>query len=293
MRHAILPLATLLLTPAVRAQYGSFDADAIKAAQSTTTLVVLDAGDSPYNRAIMDAVKAHWKFTADVDFITVNDLATQPLTADRTYLVKTLRNDPEKYTGTFLTLARGWKQKKGEALELTENAVVNLPNSQDLAFLQIDAAGMDAKGTSGYLHVYVKCLQDYLKQVGAGRITDKATADRLYAGRNRLVRDELELRLAKEHLDKSLPDAAAVKASYTHSHQVVDLQELSSTAARGDGGVAISDVLLTGDHKNKHCFKRVFKASSGELMYLRDDAALYGKKEGLLDEDLKTIERAR
>ena len=53
-----------------------------------------------------------------------------------------LRNDPEKFTGTFLTLMRGWKQKKGEVLEVTKNTIINLPPSQDVPFLQIDPAGM-------------------------------------------------------------------------------------------------------------------------------------------------------
>ncbi|MBV6406133.1 MAG: hypothetical protein IT228_05270 [Flavobacteriales bacterium] len=293
MRSLPLNLLFALAALPAAAQYGTFDANAVKDASTTTTLVVLDAGDSPYNRALMDAVKAHWTFTKSVDFITVNDLATQPLGTDKTYLVKTLRNDPEKYTGTFLTLMRGWKQKKGEVLEVTDNAIVNMPPSQDIAFLQIDPAGMAANGTAAFLNLYLKAMQDYLKQVSTGKITDKATADRLYAGRNRLVRDELDLWIAKEHLDKSLADAAAVKAEYTHKAQVMDLMQLNAAVAKGEGGVAVTDVLLTGEHKNKHCFKRVFKVSTGELMYLRDDAAIFGKKEGFIAEDLKTIERAR
>ena len=50
---------------------------------------------------------------------------------------------------------------------------------------------------------------------------------------------------------------------------------------------------MTGEYKNKHCFKRVFNAGTGELMYQSDDAALYRKKEGFIEVDLKNIERAR
>lgn len=290
----ILPtlLASSLLL-SVHAQYGTFDANAVKAAKGQALVVVLDAGDSPYNRTITDAVKAHWKFNSEMDFITVNDLATQPLSPDRVYLLKTMRNDPQKFTGTFLTLAQGWKQKKGEALEVNDNAVVNLPNSQDLAYIQIDPIVMAESNTVGFIHAYVKHLQDYLKQVSSGKITDRATADRLYQSRQRLMRDNSELWIGQEHLDKSLPDAAAVKAHYTKATQVSQVAELAGMAAEGRSGVAITDVVLTGDHKTKHCFKRVFSASTGELMYVRDDAAVFGKKEGFLEEDLKTIERAR
>jgi len=284
----LLPLSLTTL-----AQYGTFDANAVKSAQATTTLVVLDAGDSPYNRAIMDAIKAHWKFTKSFDFVTVNDLATQPLAPEKTYLVKTLRSDPEKYTGTFLTLMQGWKQKKGEVLEVTDNAVVNLPNAQDLAYIQIDPTQMATQGTSNFLNIYVKNVQDFLKQVSGGKITDRATADRLYQGRQRLLRDNLDLWIAKEQLDKSLPDEATAKANYTHKFQIMDLMQLNAAAIKGEPGVGVCDVLLTGNHKNKHSFKRVFNVSTGELMYLRDEAAIFGKKEGLVDEDLKTIERAR
>ena len=141
--------------------------------------------------------------------------------------------------------------------------------------------------------VYVKHMQDYLKNVENGKIIDKATADRLYQGRNRLLRDNLKLLVAKDHLDKSLPDVAAVKANYTHDVQVIDLGQVIDAVAQQDHGTAVTDVILTGDNKNKHCFKRVFNAGTGELMYLRDEAALFGKKEGFLDEDFKQIERAR
>jgi hypothetical protein len=55
----------------------------------------------------------------------------------------------------------------------------------------------------------------------------------------------------------------------------------------------VSDVLLTGEYKTKHCFKRIFNAGTGELMYMGDDAALAGKKEGLLSQDLLNVMRAR
>ena len=60
-----------------------------------------------------------------------------------------------------------------------------------------------------------------------------------------------------------------------------------------DNKITVTDVVITGDYKNKHTFKRIFNAGTGELMFQRDDQSLFGKKEGFLDEDFKTIERAR
>lgn len=291
--RSLLIAATIAASPYTTAQYGSFDRQAIAAAKSTTTLVVLDDGDSPYNRAMMDAMKAHWTFTATHDYIHAHDLATQPLAPDKIYLLRTLKSDQEKHDGHFLTLVQGWKQKKGETLSTTNGSFSSIPADKELAFLLIDPQRLADHQATAMYGVYVKHLQDYLKQVEAGKITDKATADRMYQGRNRLVRDENKLLIATDHLDKSLPDPAAVKANYTHDVDLVDLAAVINAVQQQDHGIAVSDVVLTGDHKTRWCFKRVFNAGTGELMYQRDEAALYGKKEGFLDEDFKQIERAR
>lgn len=293
MRHLLFTLS-LLVTASATAQYGSFDTKAIAAAKGTTTVLVLDAGDSPYNRAIMDAMKANWKFTAGYDVATVNDLAMQPMDATKTYLMKTWKVDPEKHGAFFLTLVQGWKQKKGEALQTQDGGFTNIPVAQELAFIMIDPNAMAADNTSLLLTVYVKNIQDYLKQVEAGKFTDKSTADRFYASRNRLLRDNYEIWIAKEHLDKSIPDAATVKASYVKgTAQVMAESQLMTAVEAQNKGVCITDVIMTGDHKTRHCFKRVFNAGTGELMYLADDASLFGKKEGFIEEDLLTLERSR
>lgn len=293
MRPHLLTLFALLTSfTALHAQYGTFDAAAVKAAKATTTIVVLDAGDSPYNRTIMNAVKAEWKFTGAYEFVTVAELAAQPIDPAKTYLLKTSKVDPVKFEATFLTLVRGWKQKKGEPLQQTNNAFTSIAPEQELAFLMIDPKAINEKNMAALLTVYVKHLQDYLKLVEAGKITDKATADRTYSGRTRLVRDT-ELVLAREHMDKSLPDAAAITAHYTAPSKLGGLADITAAVEAQDRARTVTDVVLTGDHKNKHCFKRVFNAGTGELMYLADDAALFGKKEGFIEVDLKNIERAR
>lgn len=293
MRFPILLTLAALSLSAI-AQYGSFDKKAIATAKASSTVLVLDAGDSPYNRAIMDAMKSHWKFTGGFDVMNVNDMALQPMDPTKTYVLKTWKVDPEKFGAFFLTLAQGWKQKKGEALQTQENTFTNIPVAQELAFIMIDPNEMAADNTSLLLNVYVKNIQDYLKQVDAGKFTDKSTADRFYATRNRLVRDNHELWLAKEHMDRSIPDAATVKTSYAKgTSKVIAKSELMTAVEAQNKQVCISDVVMTGEHKTRHCFKRVFNAGSGELMYLADDAALFGKKEGFIAEDLLALERSR
>lgn len=291
MRSILLSVISLLTLQAT-AQYGSFDASAVKAGKSTTLIVVMDAGDSPYNQNLMNAVKGEWKYTAAFDFMTTAEFAAQPISPDRTYLLKTRKTDPVKFEATFLTLIKGWKPKKGDVMEMKDNAFTSIPAEHELAFIQIDPTAINDKGMGNMLMIYVKHLQDYLALVEKGKITDKATADRTYSGRTRLIRDT-ELWMAQEHLDKSIPDASKLKEFYTAPCQVMALSQLPSAIAKQKSAVTVSDVILTGDHKNKHCFKRVFNSGTGELMYQNDDAAIYGKKEGFIEEDLKAMERAR
>ena len=278
-------LVTLTAAPLIAlAQYGAFAASAVKAAKALPLVVVLDAGDSPYNRSVMNAVKAEWKFNASVDFITVADLGMQPISADKIYLMKTRRTDPVKFEGSFMAVVKGWKQKKGDALQQTDNCFTTIGAEQELASILIDPKAIADGKAAAMVTVYVKHLQDYLKQVESGKVIDMATADRLYASRTRLVR-ETELVFSKDHLDKSLPGADAIKAVYTSPFQVGDA--IAAVEAQ-DRTKTVSDAVITiGDHKNKHCFKRVFNAGTGELMYLSDDAAIFGKKEGFIEEDLK------
>ncbi len=290
--RSILLAPVLLASASSIAQYGTFDAAAVKAAKGTSTVVVLDAGDSPYNQMMMNAVKSEWKFTGAYEFVTVPELAAQPIDPAKTYLLKIAKVDPVKFEGVFLTLVKGWKQKKGEPLQQANNCFTGIATEQELAFIMIDPVAINEKNMAAMLTLYMKHLQDYLKLVETGKVSDKATADRTYAGRTRLIRDT-ELLLAREHVDKSLPDAAAIAVHYTAPTKLVGLADLTAAVSAQDHALTVSDVILTGDHKNKHCFKRVFNAGTGELMYLADDAAIFGKKEGFIDVDFKNMARAR
>lgn len=273
------------------AQYGTFEASTVKEASGRTTFVVLDDGNTSYNQAITNAVKADWKFTAQVDFINLRDLGTRPLDPAGNYLLRIRRTDPEKHEAVFLALCKGWKQKKDEALLVENGAVMNMPPAHELASIQIDPKTIDGPG-SLLLGIYVKHLQNYLKLVQDGKVTDKTTADRIYAARTKAVKG-MTLMIAREHLDKSIPDLAKVKETYAHDAAIESMDVLLKNVVAGNATVCVSDVVLTGEDKTQWCFKRVFNTGSGELMYLRDDAALYGKKQGFISEDLRMIGQSR
>lgn len=256
-------------------------------------MVVLDGGSSAYDRAITDAVRNHWTFTGTHEFVTIAELGTRPIAANEVYLLKCSKVDPVKFEGVFLTLVQGWKAKKGDNWQVSGNMFSNVPSEQELANLLIDANGLAVGDRAGLLNIYVKHLQNYLSLVEDGTIKDKATADRTYASRSRLVRDT-KLMLTAEQLDKTLPDAAKVRENYTSEVAIASMADLLAAVEKQDRTITIGDVVLTvGDHRNKHCFKRIFNAGTGELMYLGDDQAIFGKKEGFIDTDLKAVERAR
>ena len=192
---------------------------------------------------------------------------------------------------TFIAIIAGWKQKKGEELVVENNAVTNIPAAQELASIMVDPKVINETGTA-MIGIYMKHLQDYIKQVQSGKITDKATADRLYSGRTKRLKD-MTTWFVQPHMEKGMADMAKVKETYTHNAEMVDEAKAMDVATSGEDGVAITDVVITGEDKTKWCFKRIFNANTGELMYLRDDAALYGKKEGFIAEDLRMIEQSR
>lgn len=290
MRNTIL-LSALALASTASAQYGTFDKKAVATAKAASTIVLRDGNDSPFNTALLNAVKADWKFTANTDFGTITDLVTAPVDPARIYLMKVRKTDKEKHTATFLALVQGWKMKKGELLQVEDNAVTNVPPEQELASILIDAKLLD-NGGNALLGVYVKNLQDYLKQVEAGKITDKATADRLYASRNRFIKEQ-ELWVAKEQLDKSLTDLAAIQGTYKQDVKLMDFAQLMAAATKGQPGVCVADVVINGEYKTKWCFRRVFNVHTGELMYQRDEASLFDKKMGFIAEDFRVLEQSR
>ncbi len=291
MRHPFT-LALLSLPFVASAQYGSFSPAAVKTARTTTMVVVLDGGNTAYDRAITEAVKSNWKGTSNFEFVPAADFAMRPIVPEQTYLMKVVRVDPVKFEGTFLTLVQGWKLKKGATVTSDAKGFSNIPSEQELASILIDPATVNDPATAGLVTLYLDHIQDYLKQVETGKITDKATADRLYGARTRLIRDG-ELLLAKEHIDKNFAEAS-IKELYTAPVKVVGKGQVMSAVQQRDPGTTISDVVITvGDHRNKHCFKRLFNAGTGELVYLGDDQAIFGKKEGFIDTDIKNVQRAR
>ena len=65
------------------------------------------------------------------------------------------------------------------------------------------------------------------------------------------------------------------------------------TTISGDLSFTDLDIFASAGAGLRTVSTGVFNAGTGELMYLSDDAAIFGKKEGFIEEDLKALERAR
>lgn len=283
--------ATLLLfVPFMAfAQYGTFSKEVITEFQNLPLSVVLDNGQTEYNDYIQMVMKDFWTMNK-VDFISMSDFKALQYDEDRAFLIKIKKADAKKHEATFLTIVRGWKDKKGQEAVTYANSMKYAPWATEVASIMLDPKKMEQDAEGPKLWLYVKSMVDYINQVNEGKIIDKATADRLYASRTRLLHD-MQLVLAANDLDANVRENYG--EFYTHAVQVVGDDQVMGAIEGEDRKLAIVDVVFTGEYKTRHCFKTIFNARTGEIMYLKDDQSLHGKKAGLFDEDLKSLERAR
>lgn len=291
IRSSISTFALSILALSAFSQYGTFDAAKAKTVANTELIVVLESGNSVLNAALKTAVEQFWS-VGDYSFSTTGDLGASGFLADKTYLVHNVVTDPVTFKMHYFSLVQGWKMKKSQSVQTDGKALKGIPEDQVLASILFDPEAMNAE-SSPMAGIYVKHLQDYIDQVSNGKIMDKTSADRLYKNRNRHIK-EGELRMIKEHVDKTFPeDESAVMEVFPHPYRIKNKEVVMQVVSAPDREVNITDVVLTGEYKTRHCFKRVFNTATGELMYQADEPSLHGKKEGFLIDDMKTIARSR
>ncbi len=272
------------------AQYGTFSKDVVDDFKTTTLSVVLDNGNTEYNEYIKMVMEQSWKMNK-VDFISMADFKIAQIDPKRSFLVKVRRATDQKHEATFLTIFRGWKKKKGEAT-MYGNSIKNVAFATEVTSIMIDSDKLEKDLEGPKLWLYLKSMANYIELVGDGKVIDKTTIDKIYSSRTRNLH-EMQLVMTEADLDTSVRDPKKLEEFYTKAYQIVgDDQEMGAIESE-DGNLAIVDVIFTGEYKTRHCFKTIYNVRTGEIMYKSDDASLYGKKQGLIDEDLKKLERAR
>lgn len=287
------PALTVILAFTVilaQAQFGTYDAGLASSVSQKPLIVVLDNTNSAYNAALKSAVEKHWTL-GSYSFSTLGDIGASGYLPDNNYLLHTSYTDPKTFEMHHVSVVAGWKMKKSQKVSTKGNAAVEVPAEQVIAGILFDPEKIN-DGAAFMMELYVKHLQDYIGHAAKGKIADKTAAIRLYESRTRFVKDG-KLVFSSTHLDKTFPADSEVKEVFSSDYERGDLASLESAVTSPSRDVYVSDVVITGDYKTKHCFKRVFNTATGEIVYLHDEPALYGKKEGFMMDDMKSIARSR
>ena len=272
------------------AQYGTFSKDVVDEFKKSPLSVVLDNGQSEYNDYIHLVMEDAWKLNK-VDFISMADFKMAQFETERSFLVKVKKSTEQKQAATFLTILRGWKKKSGEATTYG-NSIKNVDFATEVASIMLDPDKMEQDQEGPKLWLYTKSIANFIELVGDGKITDKTTADKMYSKRTRNLH-EMQLVMTKADLDASVREPKQFEEFYTKAYQIVGEEQEMGAIESEDKNLAVVDVVFTGEHKTRHCYKTIYSVRTGEIMYMNNDASLYGKKQGLIEEDLKNLERAR
>jgi hypothetical protein len=290
-RTILSTLSLTVLTFFGNAQFGTYDKDLAGSVAEKPLVVVLENNNSSYNAALKSAVEKFWT-NGTYSFTTLGDVGASGYLPTNNYLAHTVYTDPKTFEMNHLSVIAGWKMKKGDRVETEGSALAGIPAEQVIAGILFDPERIN-DGGGFMMDIYVKHLQDYAQQVKSGKIVDHTTASRLYESRTRHIKDG-DLLVMEAHKDKTFPETMEeVKEIFPSKYEIVDNTALQSAVEAPDRSTYVTDVVLTGEYKTKHCFKRVFNTATGELVFLHDEQSLYGKKEGFLLDDFKSIARSR
>jgi hypothetical protein len=273
MKKIIAGLLMTLLVGFVYGQKEFYGKDIATKLKSLKLAVVLDGSDS-YNLKLKQAVEQNWKLShfEFVDGTTFETLKTNP---EYSFLV-TLSGTANNLPTDFFTLAMGNK-KKAEAPTVLKELIVDKE--------KINTTG------APMVELYVKNMLLYINGIADGKISETATSARFISNNTRLIKESKLLLLASD-LDKTVADVAKQQEFFKGTLQIVNQDAINEAIHNGEA-VGVADVILTGERDTRYCYKRVFLASTGALIYLQDTEALYGKKTGFFDTDLKIFDRAK
>lgn len=273
MKRIFLVLTLLASTLLLSAQAEFYGTDIPEKLKKTTLSVVMSGSES-YKVQLKQAVEQHWKLTPS-EFIDEAGFETLKGDPDRSFIYLE-KGELNGLPTTFITLALGSKNKKEQP--------------QVLKQLIVDAKKISNEGAP-MVHLYVKQLQNYVRSVESGDAKDVTFAQRIISSKTYRLKEELTLYALESDFDGTM---TADKRSeiYRGKIKVVGQAEIND-AVLEELEVAVADVILTGDRNEMYCHKRIYDASSGNLLYVSDTEALHGKKQGFIENDLSAISKAR
>lgn len=239
-----------------------------------TTLCAVMSGSESYQVELKRAVEQYWTLT---DYQFIDEVKFEELKSDADYSFLYLHlGEVNGYPTDFFALGIGNRKKDAQPLNVKELIVDKKKISGDEA---------------AFVNLYVQHIQRYVKAVEDGKITGRAFSDRWISDETYRIK-EMPLLIRQSDFDETMHDAEKRNMVYDNEMQLV-AQERINTAILEEEEVAVVDVIMTGERRNMYCYKRIYDASTGEMLYRDDEEALYGKNHGLVDDDLKVIDRAR
>jgi len=273
MKSIIIVVTVLFSSTMALAQVEFYGQDIPKDLKETTLCAVM-TGTEAYQAQLKHAVEQYWTYT---DFQFIDEATFEEYKSDSDYSFFYIHlGEVNGYPTDFFTLGIGNKKKDARPLALKE--------------LIVDKKKINAD-EAHFVHLYVQHIQRYVKAVEEGKVTERAFSDRWISEETYRIQ-EMPLLVKESDFDPTIQDAAKRKDIY-HGELEVAGQERINTAIAENESVAVVDVIMTGERRNRYCYKRVYDASTGEMLYRDDEEALYGKNHGLVDDDLKSIDRAR
>lgn len=239
-----------------------------------TKLCGVMSGSELFQVQLKEALEQHWDLTA-VEFIDQNAFETRK--SDPAYSFLYLQSgEVNGHATDFLTLAIGNKKKSEQPLDVKQ--------------LIVDKKKISDEGAP-MVHLYVKQIQHYVNAVAAGDITDQTFSDRFVTDVTYRIK-EIPLIVREKDFDSTLDDEAS-RTEWFKGELIIADQERINTAVIEEEDVAVVDVILTGERYNMYCYKRIYDAASGAILYSEDTESLHGKKQGIIQDDFKSIVKAR
>lgn len=250
--------------------YGKDIPPAIK----NSTLAAVMSGSETYKASLKQALENNWKYSA-VEFIDESTFEQYKSDPAYSFLYLTL-GEANGLPTDFFTLAIGNK-KKGDQPLIVKQLIV------DKEKISTDGAPM--------VELYVKNIQQYVKAVESGDITDRTFSERFISKGTYRVKD-MPILVREKDFDTTL-DTPEKRSEYFKGEIEIADQNRINDAVLEEDNAAVVDIILTGDRRDMYSYKRIYDAATGALLYRTDTEALHGKKQGLIEADMKSLAKAR
>lgn len=269
----ILALCLSLFFGSMSAQVEFYGKDLPETLKETKLAVVMSGSES-YQAELKQAVENYWKLS-EFEFIDEQTFDNYKSDSDYSFLYVQM-GEVNGYPTDFFTLAIGNKKKSEQPLILKE--------------LIVDKKKISGEG-SPMVRLYVQHIQRYIKAVEEGTITDETFSGRWVSNETYRLK-EMPLIVREKDFDSTL-DTEEKRTTFFKGELVAADQERINNAILDEEEAGVVDVILTGERRNMYCYKRIYNAATGELLYSSDTESLYEKKQGLIQDDMKAIATAR